>query len=450
MNKSSLSLFPRLYLGIVLTVILSITLTRFVVEIYSEREELNFFIRDANYILDYIEDSQLAETAAKQPNIRLPFPFNIEFSARFVDLKTNEQVCTACEFLKTVDNQHYYELEEGERMMQAKLAGLNRDVIIYEKLDSERSSEELSAMDAEMDIGQLIFFLQIAVISLFLGLTIYRPIKKLQAQIKALIHSHRLFGEGNLTIKADENIQKPLDELAASFNEMARAIEENVKERDIFAQAIPHEVRTPLSRIQLASGLIRKKSQDLDVLVLLDDLDSYIVDINELIGQIVEFSRVNEHKDIEGEQYQNIKLRAFVESRVRMLANAHNKSLVLAIDNGLEIIANPIYLRLLIDNFIKNALNHGKEQIKVSAFIINKQLTIEVEDDGVGVPVNDRATIFIPFARLDKSRSRITGGLGLGLPIAKAAADKMGGEIKVSDSALGGASFSFIQIIHHK
>ena len=59
------------------------------------------------------------------------------------------------------------------------------------------------------------------------------------------------------------------------------------------------------------------------------------------------------------------------------------------------------------------------------------------------MPLDDRETIFIPFARLDKSRSRKTGGLGLGLPIAKAAATKMAGNIIVGQSPLGGAMFSF-------
>jgi len=70
-----------------------------------------------------------------------------------------------------------------------------------------------------------------------------------------------------------------------------------------------------------------------------------------------------------------------------------------------------------------------------------------VEDDGMGVPLVDRETIFIPFARLDKSRSRKTGGLGLGLPIAKAAAKKMAGDIIVAESTLGGARFSFTKKI---
>ena len=246
-----------------------------------------------------------------------------------------------------------------------------------------------------------------------------------------------------MTMKADENIQKPLDELAASFNKMAQAISDNVKERDTFSQAIPHEVRTPLSRIQLASGLIRKKSTDSDILALVDDVDNYVTDINDLISQIVEFSRINDSKAKEIAQYQTIIIKDFVASRLDLLANNKQHRLIVDIEQSVVITTNPFYLRLLVDNFIKNALNHGQEKIKFSAQIENNQLSIIVEDDGIGVPVSDRETIFIPFARLDKSRSRKTGGLGLGLPIAKAAASKMAGKIVVSSSPLGGAMFSF-------
>ena len=305
----------------------------------------------------------------------------------------------------------------------------------------------------------LIFLSLILITSLFLGIAIYWPIKNLQNQIKALIDTHQQFGSGDMQAKAKEDIQKPLDKLAHSFNDMAQAIADNVKERDTFSQAIPHEVRTPLSRIQLASGLIRRKSTDLDILALVDDVDKYVVDINELISQIVEYSKINStivagsisKSESEVDQFQTIELKSFIESRLQLLAKNQNKEYSLVIDESLELTTNPFYLRLLVDNFIKNAFNYAQGEIKISAnvtsFNNNQQLSITVEDDGIGVPLHDRETIFIAFARLDKSRSRKTGGLGLGLPIAKAAATKMAGKIVVSESPLGGALFSFTKEI---
>lgn len=447
MTNLSRSLFSRLYLTIVLTVILSVTLTAIVTENYTEQEHVGSFIKDVSLIFENIELNENYNDLSSQKSIELPFPLHRYFSAKIINTDFNANVCTSCQFIKSINSVNYYELEEGERLAEFSLKQAGRKLVIYEKLDSERSNEELEEILLEDDSGEIVFFALTAITLLLLGITVYWPIKNLQTQIRQLIQAHHQFGLGKMNVKANEKIQKPLDELACSFNVMAQAIADNVKERDTFSQAIPHEVRTPLSRIQLASGLIRKKSTDLDILALVDDVDKYVIDINELIRQIVEFSRINENEEKEIEQYQTIEVKAFVESRVRLLANNQDKELILVIDETLELTTNPFYLRLLIDNFIKNALNHADEKIRLSAIIKNNQLSIIFEDDGVGVPIDDRATIFIPFARLDKSRSRKTGGLGLGLPIAKAAAKKMDGDIVVAESPLGGAMFSFTRHI---
>jgi len=467
MNKLSLSLFSRLYLVIVLAVIVSVSLTNLFMVNYEEQEDFNEFVAEINFIFKEISLNTKKKITSAQQDIPLGFPLDNFLTAKLVNAKINGDVCPSCQLIAKIDNVYYYQKPNGERLVEFKQLKTNSDIIIYEKNDSEISPDDLPEKLPESfpesilgDEGiDIVFFSLIIVTSLFLGFAIYWPIKNLQNQIKSLINTHHQFGSGNLTVKANENIQKPLDKLAHSFNNMAQAIVDNVKERDTFSQAIPHEVRTPLSRIQLASGLIRRKSTDLDVLALVDDVDNYVVDINELIGQIVEFSKINSNsitssnlnQEDEVDQFQTIEVKAFVESRLTLLAKNQNKEVILSIEESLELTTNPFYLRLLIDNFIKNAFNHAQEKIKLSANVItldnNQQLSIVVEDDGMGVPLVDRETIFIPFARLDKSRSRKTGGLGLGLPIAKAAAKKMAGDIIVAESTLGGARFSFTKKI---
>jgi signal transduction histidine kinase len=455
MNKLSLSLFSRLYLAIVISVILSVSLTKYFMSSYEDQEDFNEFIFEINNIFKEIAVNADRKITTEQQAIPLGFPLDNFLTAKLVNPDMNSDICPDCKLITRINNTFYYQMKSGERFVEFKLPKFKSNIIIYEKNESEINitdfpaelPESLAQAMLENEDVDIVFLSLILITSLFLGFAIYWPIKNLQKQIKSLIDTLHQFGSGNLTVKADEYIQKPLDELAHSFNEMAQAIADNVKERDTFSQAIPHEVRTPLSRIQLASGLIRRKSTDLDVLTLVDDIDNYVVDINELIGQIVEFSKITSSKEDEVDQFQTMEVKAFIESRLSLLANNQTKSFTLSVDDSLEFTSNPFYLRLLVDNFIKNAFNHAQEQIKISANVItldnNQQLSLTVEDDGMGVPLDDRETIFIPFARLDKSRSRKTGGLGLGLPIAKAAATKMAGKIVVSESSLGGAMFSF-------
>ncbi|KGJ86477.1 ATP-binding protein [Colwellia psychrerythraea] len=473
MNKLSLSLFSRLYLAIIISVIISVSLTKFFMDSYDDQEDFNEFISEVNYIFKEIAVNAEIQINTEQQIIPLGFPLDNFLTAKLINPDMNSEVCPSCQLITRINNTSYYQMLDGGRLVEFKLPNAKSNIVIYEKNESEIKPEDLPEdLVEELAEGftggilddedvDFVFLSLILVTSLFLGIAIYWPIKNLQNQINTLIDTHQQFGSGNMTAKANEDIQKPLDKLASSFNDMALAIADNVKERDTFSQAIPHEVRTPLSRIQLASGLIRRKSTDLDILALVDDVDNYVVDINELISQIVEYSKINSTavtgtssnltNENELDQFQTIELKAFIESRLHLLAKNQNKECILTVDESIEITTNPFYLRLLVDNFIKNAFNHAQTKIKLSASVIlfnnEQQLTITIEDDGVGVPIEDRETIFIAFARLDKSRSRKTGGLGLGLPIAKAAATKMTGKIVVSESPLGGAQFSFTKAV---
>lgn len=440
---------------------------------YDDQEDFNEFISEVNYIFKEIAVNAEIQINTEQQIIPLGFPLDNFLTAKLINPDMNSEVCPSCQLITRINNTSYYQMLDGGRLVEFKLPNAKSNIVIYEKNESEIKPEDLPEdLVEELAEGftggilddedvDFVFLSLILVTSLFLGIAIYWPIKNLQNQINTLIDTHQQFGSGNMTAKANEDIQKPLDKLASSFNDMALAIADNVKERDTFSQAIPHEVRTPLSRIQLASGLIRRKSTDLDILALVDDVDNYVVDINELISQIVEYSKINSTavtgtssnltNENELDQFQTIELKAFIESRLHLLAKNQNKECILTVDESIEITTNPFYLRLLVDNFIKNAFNHAQTKIKLSASVIlfnnEQQLTITIEDDGVGVPIEDRETIFIAFARLDKSRSRKTGGLGLGLPIAKAAATKMTGKIVVSESPLGGAQFSFTKAV---
>lgn len=441
MNNQPLSFFSRLYINIIFTVIFSVLFAYFVIDFFIEEDDTKQFSRDAELILNYVEENFEELNYLERGRLSLPYPLNLEFSAKIVNKSSKDNQCHRCEFMANYEGLNVYELEEGERFVSLPITGMDKNLVFYEKIDEERTPEELIQTDIEE--GPYILSSLISILIIFLGMTIYWPVKRLQMQVKNLIHSHRSFGSGELNARANEKIQRPLNELALSFNEMADAISNNVKERDIFAQAIPHEVRTPLSRIQLASGLLRKKNNDFDTLALLDDVDSYVADINHLISQIVEFSRLNEHKRPEQDEAQAINVSEFIQSRIKLLARLSEKSLECDLSAQLALTTHSVYLRLLIDNFIKNAINHANEHILVTASKTAEKLVITVEDDGSGVPEDQIDTIFFPFARLDQSRNRATGGLGLGLPIAKAAAEKMYGQITVGKSALGGAKFEF-------
>ena len=100
--------------------------------------------------------------------------------------------------------------------------------------------------------------------------------------------------------------------------------------------------------------------------------------------------------------------------------------------------------RLVLDNILKNAGNYTRDKVWVTLDENSESWLIQIEDNGDGIPEDKRDEVLLPFARLDQSRTAKTGGFGLGLAIANAAAKKMRWQLKLEDSVYGGAKFIII------
>jgi signal transduction histidine kinase len=444
----TLSFFTRLYISILVAIIFSLALTQYVVEDMMEQDAINDFVRDSQYLYTEINRQILLNNVEHPQEYIFNLPFTEDFHIRWLALDSTESLCQRCEHLGNVRGVKVFALDDEERLLAMyPIEHLNVQLIVVDKehshqISTDNDNDEEVEMFTGLNVEEAVFVLFILILLLIISFTIYWPVRQLQKQISGLVLTTQSFGAGKLDVRADELLAKPLNDLAHSFNSMAGSIADTVKENQIFAQAVPHEVRTPLSRIQLAAGILRKDNASEKQLALLDNIDTYIDDIDELIGQVVAFSKLNTKQD-EGEDdfYQTIALKPFISARLQTFKFDRHINISLDIDETFEITTNPVYLRLLLDNLVKNALSHSQLHVKIIVKAIGSTFELSVEDDGPGVPVEFQETIFFPFARLDKSRSRKTGGLGLGLAIARAACKRMNGELSVKNNLLGGASF---------
>ncbi len=108
-------------------------------------------------------------------------------------------------------------------------------------------------------------------------------------------------------------------------------------------------------------------------------------------------------------------------------------------------------LRLMarvLDNLVNNALRYCQQRIEIRFTSDGFRGVLTVDDDGPGIPENERNRVFEPFVRLDPSRDRATGGCGLGLAIVSSVAVAMGGSVAARQSPLGGARFEFSWPLH--
>lgn len=97
----------------------------------------------------------------------------------------------------------------------------------------------------------------------------------------------------------------------------------------------------------------------------------------------------------------------------------------------------------VLDNLVNNALRYAEQRLRVGLWFDGNTACLQVEDDGPGIPPEERERVFEPFVRLDPSRDRATGGCGLGLAIVHSIAAAFGGYVQIDASPLGGASVRF-------
>jgi two-component system sensor histidine kinase RstB len=179
----------------------------------------------------------------------------------------------------------------------------------------------------------------------------------------------------------------------------------------------------------------------------LQGIDTDIAELDELVDEILTYARLD-GETVNGAELEMalVECRAMAERVIDTLTPLH-KDLTLALAPGseIELLAEPRYLQRAVQNLVGNACRHAKLQVVIQLSDEPNLVRIDVEDDGAGIPPEARADIFKPFARLDDSRARSSGGYGLGLSIVQKIMAGHGGSVTIDTSpTLGGARFTLL------
>ncbi|MBQ4846146.1 HAMP domain-containing sensor histidine kinase [Pseudoalteromonas sp. MMG005] len=437
MNKLIMPFFTRLYGLLFLAIFCSVFVTIFILDKWNERDAIADFVTDTLFVKHVLENQRkMTKTPADIfyrgiDNSLYPFDF-IWLGSDNISLS-----CPHCTFIARYNNADVYQLKD-EALLSIHSVEDSSDKLIIKDKQQEFSLQEYALPTSSFDIEVYAPFIVLIVIVVVIGVVLYLSIRKLQKEINHLNQMSYQFGKGDLAARV-KPLSEPLTVLATSFNSMATALSNKMNESQIFAQAVPHELRTPLSRIQLASGILRKHSLTSEQLALIDNIDQYICDIDELCTQIIQFSKLNMQVKEDGNKTFN--LNRFIAYRVEQLTLRSVISINTLCCKNITVYCNSTHLRLIIDNLLKNAAQHAKQQVDITVISTKGVLKITIEDDGKGISKHDHDTIFVPYARLDSSRTRKTGGLGMGLAIVKGAVNQLGGEVSVARSSSGGAMF---------
>ena len=262
------------------------------------------------------------------------------------------------------------------------------------------------------------------------------------APLQSLGAAARRLGRGDLSQRAEATGPSEIRQLAQSFNVMAAGLEEAERHRRNLTADIAHELRTPLSNIQgyleaIKDGLIQPTPETIDTIHRQALHLSRLVEDLRLLAQVEAGALQLQLTPARLEEL----LQSAVEA-VRPRAEAKGVALSLEVEAPLPTVELDVTrIAQVLGNLLENAITHTPEggRVSVSAQSRTGQAAISVSDTGPGIAPEDLPRLFDRFYRGDPSRSRSTGGAGLGLTIARRLIEAHGGTIE-ADSALGQGS----------
>ncbi|WP_417697618.1 sensor histidine kinase [Pseudomonas sp.] len=211
---------------------------------------------------------------------------------------------------------------------------------------------------------------------------------------------------------------------AHTFNLMQRRIREQVQQRSRMLGAVSHDLRTPLSRLKL-------RLEQIDDIKLQGQMRQ---DLNDMIGMLdATLTYLHEQRTSEALQWMDVQ--ALVES---LSENAQDQGADVQASGGCAPLqVQPMALRSCINNLMDNALRYAGHAL-IALQDQRDQLVIRVIDHGPGIAADKREAVFEPFYRLEGSRNRNSGGVGLGMTIAREAAERLGGQLSLEETPGGG------------
>jgi two-component system sensor histidine kinase CpxA len=220
-----------------------------------------------------------------------------------------------------------------------------------------------------------------------------------------------------------------------SFNQMVLAVNQMISGQQRLLSDISHELRSPLTRLRMATGLATRKQGESAELTR---IDTEAQRLEQMIAELLELSRMNTDNHVTRESQPASSLWEEIFSDAQFEAEQVGKTLHFSTIPELSIVGNPKLLMSAIENIVRNAIRYGESEINIALYQHDDMLHIIVEDDGPGVPDDELDDIFRPFYRVSTARDRDSGGTGLGLAITQNAIIQHRGQIIASRSELGG------------
>lgn len=264
-----------------------------------------------------------------------------------------------------------------------------------------------------------------------------RPISHLQEAANSV-------ALGNFKIDKSLIANGPLEirQVGQSFNRMASSIDRLISNQQTLLSSISHELKTPLTRLQLATALVRHECGETESI---KRIEREIGRMDKMISELLLLSRHQMNSQVERDIFYANTLWTDIINDAKFEAEQRGITFLTNIrlpKNELQLNGNSRLLESAVENIVTNALKYTKDKIELHIFIQEEEeeefLRIRIDDNGSGVHPDEFKKIFKPFYRVDETRTRTTGGTGLGLAIVSNVIQEHQGKVWAEKSPLGG------------
>jgi two-component system, OmpR family, sensor histidine kinase MtrB len=295
---------------------------------------------------------------------------------------------------------------------------------------------DLSVLRAVLVAGWVVALAAAALVGSFVAARTLAPVGRASRAARSLAEGHL---DTRLPIAGDDEFGV----LAASFNEMADALEERIRDlRDAgererrFTGDVAHELRTPVTALVGETALLTERLEELPAehRRIASMLAGDVARLRRLVDDLIEISRLDAGVDVRREP---VDLGGLVEAIARSRSSTDTVDVP---PTPIVVETDPRRIERIVGNLIDNAIRHGGGRAEVLIAVADGEVAVRVADRGPGVPTDARARVFERFFKADRSRGG--SGAGLGLAIANEHARALGARLEVGDREGGGAVFT--------
>jgi two-component system OmpR family sensor kinase len=277
-----------------------------------------------------------------------------------------------------------------------------------------------------------------------IALVIMAWIWPLTRDLRTLEKAAARFGRRNWAFDASIKPRSQIYPLAQTFRKMAARIDELIASHKDMSNAVSHEIKTPLSRMQFEIELAQKAATVTEVKNSLSHIKTDIAAINNLVKATLEYA-ILERADMSlniGTHNFTTLIPAIAEY-VRRNARPEVRMRAAVQSDADKVLCDMHLLETVLKNLLFNAARYAKREVSISFCVHDGMNQLLVDDDGPGIPENDRRRVLESFVQLEQNGAEKTG-FGLGLAIVKRAIEWHSGEVVISRSPLGGARISAV------